>query len=93
MEKSDSELLATITTGHEVMPGWGDKLPLEVLTGALDFARTLEGEFRGGVLHQLRTRPDYYYLFGPMSWDDVGYRTEGVTEYEENFDSLSRLCS
>ncbi len=91
MEKSDGELFTTIVRGHEVMPGWGDKLGPELLASALDFARTLEAELGEGVLHQLRRPPETYYLFGPMAWADEAYRAE-ATEYEENFDALSRMC-
>jgi hypothetical protein len=38
MEKSDRELMGSITGGHEVMPEWGDKLPDGLLIEALRFA-------------------------------------------------------
>ena len=92
MDRSDDELFTTIVRGHEVMPGWGDKLSNELLASALDFSRTLEAELRWGVLHQLREAPESYYRFGPMIWNDAGYRPDGVQEYEQNFESLDALC-
>jgi len=67
MEKSDAELLRTITQGHGVMPMWKDKLPDEALANALRFVRTLPVQYQNGIAQVLRTPPSLFFFFGPMS--------------------------
>jgi cytochrome c5 len=83
LEKSDNELFRTVSGGHDVMPGWGDKLPDHLLLEALTFARSLEVEFRDGVLHRPRRAPNQFFLFGPMTFDSVAYRSRAALSDEE----------
>lgn len=92
MEKSDRELLRTILGGHGIMPSWVDKFPRERLRPILRFIRSLQPQFRNGILHVLRPHPPQYFAFGPMEFDSSIYYTDGVLEYEENIESFIRLC-
>lgn len=76
LEKSDAELLRTITEGHEVMPTWGNKLSRQELIHALRFVRTLPLQYQNGIAQILRTPPSLYFFFGPMSSDPTGYRQD-----------------
>ena len=67
MDKSDAELLRTITDGHGIMPTWQDKLSQETLTDVLGFVRTLPRQHQIGIAQVLRTPSSLYFLFGPMS--------------------------
>jgi len=73
MEKETTELLSTVLSGHGSMPAWNDKLPPELLERALEYARSLEGEFRWGIVHTVEELPDLYFTFGAMS-EDFGNR-------------------
>ncbi|MBI4522573.1 MAG: SEL1-like repeat protein [Deltaproteobacteria bacterium] len=72
LEKTDAQLLRTITEGHGVMPAWKDKLTAQALTDALGFVRTLPLQYQNGIAQVLRTPPSLYFLFGPMSTDATG---------------------
>ena len=94
LEKSDRELFRTVSGGHDVMPGWGDKLPDHLLLEALNFARSLELEFRDGVLHRPRRAPTQFFLFGPMTFDSVAYRSRAALSDEEVGGRVEdRFCS
>ena len=67
LDKSDAELLRTITDGHGIMPTWQDKLSQETLTDVLGFVRTLPRQHQIGIAQVLRTPSSLYFLFGPMS--------------------------
>jgi mono/diheme cytochrome c family protein len=67
LEKSDLELAMTAMGGHQSMPGWGPILPEPWIDDAIQFARTLEAEFQGGLLHRIRDVPDLSFDFGAMS--------------------------
>jgi mono/diheme cytochrome c family protein len=92
LEKNHRQLMSTVLTGHEVMPNWSDKLPDAYLSAALRFARSLELEFRGGVLHDLRVAPDQYFLFGPMMADSIAYRSDSALGLETPAGGGSSIC-
>ena len=93
MEKSDAELLGTILRGHDIMPPWADKFPKEWLKHTLRFIRSLQAEFRYGILHVLRSPPLRYSVFGPMDPELSIYPAEDMHEYEDNIESFITLCS
>ncbi len=92
MEKSDEELLRTIMSGHGIMPSWIDKFPRERLSQTLRFIRSLQPQFRNGILHVLRPTPSQYFTFGPMESDFSIDYTDGVLEYDDNIEFFIRLC-
>jgi mono/diheme cytochrome c family protein len=76
MEKSDAELMFSITRGHGIMPSWDNKLSLPELMEALQFVRTLPRQYQNGIAQVLRAPPELYFRFGPMSRDLTGRRDE-----------------
>ncbi len=93
MEKSDDELFNTVVSGHGVMPDWSDKLPREFLREALRFARSLEMEFSGGVLHPLREPPERYFLFGPMVADSIAFQRDSILASGDSEAYTGELCA
>lgn len=72
MEKSDAELMRSITHGHGIMPAWENKLSMDELIDALSFVRTLPRQYQNGIAQVLRAPPQLYFRFGPMSTDLTG---------------------
>ena len=93
MEKDTGVLLSTILNGHGSMPAWNDKLPVELLEGALEYARTLEDEFRWGIVHTVDEPPDRYFTFGPMSTDFGSAPAERPLSPGSEGPSLDALCA
>lgn len=93
MEKTDGELLRSIFGGHGEMPEWSDKLPEPWLRAALRFARSLQWEHNYGVLHRLRTPPEFYFRFGPMSSDFGSYPRDPSVFYGNTRETLKAACA
>ncbi len=91
LDKSDAELMGSIVGGHGVMPTWGDKLPQDKLDAVLRYVRSLQLNFRGGILHALNTPPPRYYLFGPMTLDFNNQPVDTVHYFGE-VDPSDDLC-
>ncbi len=89
MEKSLGELLNTVLHGHVNMPRWDDKLPEAWLEQALVYARSLEDQFRWGLIRRPVTLPEYYFRFGPMS-DDFAPAANGLPVSSE--DTFEDYC-
>jgi len=93
MEKESHDLLSTISHGHGAMPSWGDKLPSHLLEGALRYARSLEREFRWGILHVVDEPPTRYFIFGPMSTEFGGGPTVPPSSDAGGAPTLREFCS
>ncbi len=91
LDKSDEEMMGSIVGGHGVMPMWGDKLPRYELDAVLRYVRSLQLNFRGGLLHALNTPPPRYYLFGPMTFDFNNQPVDTVY-YSAEVDPSEDLC-
>lgn len=92
MEKSDSELLQTVLFGYDVMPGWSGKVADDQLFAALRYLRTLQDDFRLGVLRRQRPEPPWFFRFGPMSTDFGARPAEPALYYGESRDILAEVC-
>ena len=93
MEKETRELLNTVSNGHGSMPRWDDKLPEEFLEGALAYARSLEDEFRSGIVHIGEEPPARYFRFGAMDTGFGAPATLPSAPREESAPPLEELCS
>lgn len=68
LEKSDGELMRSLRNGHANMPSWEDKLPMDQLALILAAVRALPERYAAGIDASMSGRPDFYYVFGPMEW-------------------------
>jgi mono/diheme cytochrome c family protein len=91
MEKETDELLRTVLNGHGSMPRWDDKLPPEWLEEALEHARSLQADFRRGMLQAGDETPGLSFRFGPMS--DLPTRDPPPEPPGASEPSLRDLCS
>jgi len=74
MEKSDQQLLRSVSNGIGAMPGWREKLPDNYLIDTIAFIRTLRASYQAGISSDMRGAPDRYFLFGVMKDNDSAYR-------------------
>ena len=74
LEKSDLELLRSVSSGIGEMPGWGGALSEMELLDAITFIRTLRPSFEAGIGQTLRRTPERYFLFGAMRHNNAAYR-------------------
>jgi hypothetical protein len=93
MNKSDEDLLASVSNGHQDMPEWSDKLPRPWLSDALLHARGLSEDFRYGTLHRLREVPDLAFRFGPMDPEIRPQNPELTVGIEPPLPSMGEFCA
>ena len=66
LHKEDRKLLASIKTGHGVMPAWGDLLDETKRRAVLEYIRSFPSRLNVGIALPLRRPPEHYFTFGPM---------------------------
>ncbi len=66
MDKSDHELLRSISNGRERMPGWGAMLAPRELADILSYIRSFRERYQRGISAGVRPIPENYFTFGPM---------------------------
>jgi mono/diheme cytochrome c family protein len=66
LQKSNSQLLASIANGHSVMPAWRGLLSAQERRLVLTYIRTFPERYQKGVVLPVRDVPEHYFTFGPM---------------------------
>lgn len=67
MQKSDSELAASIRNGRGEMPSWEFMLKPAQIDALVSFVRTFEQAYASGIDNRLRPDPDLFFRFTPRS--------------------------
>lgn len=80
MEKPDKELRHSIAYGKGVMPDWLSKLGAEEVDNLLAYVRTLKDRYSKGIALVLRSAPDQYYTFGPMTNESLDAEEPGIRQ-------------
>ncbi|MDH5513906.1 MAG: cytochrome c [Gammaproteobacteria bacterium] len=65
LQKSDTELLQSVLRGKGAMPSWEDKLPITMLTSAIQYLRIMNRRLIDGQPPRQLTLPGYYFRFRP----------------------------
>ena len=65
LNKSDTELLESVLHGKGAMPSWEDKLPISMLTSAIQYLRIMNRRLMSGQYPRQHHLPRYYFRFRP----------------------------
>lgn len=65
LQKSDAELLQSVLRGKGAMPSWEDKLPIVMLTSAIQYLRIMNRRLKDGQPPRQLKLPGYYFRFRP----------------------------